>query len=203
MEDEDLAQAHATKKIRTENDNKLIVKENWQLLSETEKPNEISKQELEDKEKLNQLSSSDIHRTGAKCVPGGTQDLLEPGENYHVTGALRIKPGRGDRTLSMSCSDKIMKWCHLGLQGGLLSNFLPEPIFLSSIILSVVECDRNAVRRAISGRGRTPSPWLKLNPPAVLHSNARFIDCKQCVEERNRLEKTGTGRLTPAGVCEY
>lgn len=32
------------------------------------------------------------------------------------TGVLRRKPGRGEATLSMSCSDKLAKWCCLGLQ---------------------------------------------------------------------------------------
>ena len=59
-------------------------------------------------------TGSDIHRTGAKCVPDGLQDSHDIGSHYHNVGVLRTKPGRGDPTLSMSCSDKIMKWCILG-----------------------------------------------------------------------------------------
>lgn len=33
-----------------------------------------------------------------------------------ATGILRRKPGRGDATLSMSCSDKLARWALLGLQ---------------------------------------------------------------------------------------
>ena len=52
----------------------------------------------------------DIYRTGAKCVSiDERQDLYQPRKNYHVLGPLRTKPGRGDRTLSLSCSDKIAK----------------------------------------------------------------------------------------------
>ena len=43
-------------------------------------------------------SKNDIHRTGAKCVKGGPQDNKLPGVEYHTTGLLRTKPGRGDPT---------------------------------------------------------------------------------------------------------
>jgi len=52
----------------------------------------------------------DIYRTGAKCVEGEKiQDPHLPGMNYHSVGPLRTKPGRGDPTSSLSCSDKIAK----------------------------------------------------------------------------------------------
>lgn len=55
-------------------------------------------------------SENDVHRTGAKCISDDErQDLYLPGKNYHVLGPLRTKPGRGDRTLSLSCSDKLAK----------------------------------------------------------------------------------------------
>ena len=41
-----------------------------------------------------------------------------------ATGVLRRKPGRGDATLSMSCSDKLAKWCCLGIQVSSLSVFV-------------------------------------------------------------------------------
>lgn len=53
---------------------------------------------------------NDLYRTGAKCVETEIkQDDHLPGVNYHVVGPLRTKPGRGDATLSLSCSDKIAK----------------------------------------------------------------------------------------------
>lgn len=56
------------------------------------------------------LEVTDIYRTGAKCVENDErQDPREKGVYYHVVGPLRTKPGRGDRTLSLSCSDKMAK----------------------------------------------------------------------------------------------
>lgn len=52
----------------------------------------------------------DVYRTGAKCVKGEkVQDPHLPGVNYHIVGPLRTKPGRGDPTSSLSCSDKMAK----------------------------------------------------------------------------------------------
>lgn len=79
----------------------------------------------------------DVHRTGAKCVPGlQKQDTLVAGLNYHVTGVLRTKPGRGERTLSMSCSDKLMKWNVLGVQGALVSHFLTSPLYFQTVVVA-------------------------------------------------------------------
>ncbi len=48
---------------------------------------------------------------------------------------LRLKPGKGDPTRSLSCSDKILKWRHLGLQGSLLASLLTSEIRLSSVTI--------------------------------------------------------------------
>lgn len=52
----------------------------------------------------------DIYRTGAKCLPNDIQDSHKKGIDYHNVGPLRTKPGRGDRTLSLSCSDKMARY---------------------------------------------------------------------------------------------
>ena len=57
------------------------------------------------------------------------------GSDYHVLGAIRTKPGRGERTISMSCSDKMAMWNVVGIQGALLTLFLMEPIYLRSIVV--------------------------------------------------------------------
>jgi len=98
-------------------------------------------------------NNNDIHRTGAKCIPGSNvQDLHLPGSGYHVVGAARFKPGRGDRTAAMSCTDKMALWSVVGLQGGLLSLFLPQPIFLTSVILGKCPYDEQAATRALIER---------------------------------------------------
>lgn len=71
------------------------------------------------------------HWSGAKTVSGCTSA---------ETGIARIKCGRSDladeqRSVSMSCSDKILMWNIIGIQGGLLGSNLSKPIFLSSIII--------------------------------------------------------------------
>jgi hypothetical protein len=59
-------------------------------------------------------------------------------EHIQKLGALRLKSSRSNipshlRSTSMSCSDKLVRWGILGMQGSLLMMFIPEPIRLSMI----------------------------------------------------------------------
>lgn len=65
---------------------------------------------IKSNDKGNEQIINDIYRTGAKCVKTEKyQDPCLPGANYHIVGPLRTKPGRGNPTLSLSCSDKMAK----------------------------------------------------------------------------------------------
>ncbi|KAK3927872.1 tRNA-specific adenosine deaminase 1 [Frankliniella fusca] len=125
---------------------------------------------------------SDIHRTGAKCLATEyRQDSKLPGCDFHVLGAIRSKPGRGDPTLSVSCSDKLMRWNCVGIQGALLSRLLGTPIYLQSITIGGgCPFSESALRRAImerAGDGKFDlPPGYLIHKPNLFQSTLPFPD---------------------------
>lgn len=71
------------------------------------------------------------------CLPESTVAR----ERVQLVGRLRTKSGRSNlradqRSTSLSCSDKLVRWSVLGLQGRALLAYLVEPIRLSSVVVS-------------------------------------------------------------------
>ncbi|XP_065160099.1 tRNA-specific adenosine deaminase 1 [Atheta coriaria] len=129
----------------------------------------------------------DIHRTGAKCLPHDDKvDERQSGSAYHVLGAVRTKPGRGDPTLSASCSDKLAKWIHMGVQGSFLSLLLKEPIYLSSITIGHENFSKESFERALykrfddnQGKCETEKKYT-LHIPDLFLSTLRNFDAQKC-----------------------
>lgn len=90
----------------------------------------------------------DENMTGGKLIKTDEKDLMS--QNL---GEIRTKPGRGIRTLSVSCSDKIARWNVLGIQGAMLMSLIEEPIFIKSftigegVIFNVEAMERSLWKR--------------------------------------------------------
>ncbi|KAL6728120.1 hypothetical protein Aduo_009925 [Ancylostoma duodenale] len=86
----------------------------------------------------------------------------------------------GERLRTMSCSDKMMRWNALGVQGGLLSLVL-DPIYLSSVSIAD-KADEKRMERALFGR------LEGFKPPAPFHLNQHYIG--RCQDDVNSREAT-------------
>ncbi|XP_053857199.1 double-stranded RNA-specific adenosine deaminase [Vidua macroura] len=75
----------------------------------------------------------------------------------------------GERLRTMSCSDKILRWNILGLQGALLSHFL-EPVYLHSVTLGYLY-SQGHLTRAICCRMEREGSTLKEKLQAPYHIN--------------------------------
>ncbi|KAK6318357.1 hypothetical protein J4Q44_G00116480 [Coregonus suidteri] len=150
---------------------------------------------------LTQQALQDIHRTGAKCVPGGPEDPLQPGLRYHSTGLLRVKPGRGEPTLSLSCSDKLARWAVLGFQGALLSHYLQGAVYFSAIVVGRCPYSHQAMQRALITRCSevTALPaGFTVQPPELLQSSLEFAHSQAQTEHNHQ---PGQGRVSPCGAA--
>lgn len=130
----------------------------------------------------------DTVRTGAHIAScgAGMWGGLEESAGSQMCGVTRVKPGRGERTRSMSCSDKIASWNVLGLQGSLLSLIL-GPVYLSSCVVGAETFDKEALERALWGRldgVKILGDAYGLNAVRVMSTSEKFLSSREEVEAR-------------------
>ena len=119
-----------------------------------------------------------LHRTGARpAAQSALEAEASSGGAVCLPGLVRTKPGRGERTCCMSCSDKLARWQEIGIQGALLSLLMPAPIRLASIVVgqpSSIDALRRAVGRCATARsgGVEASQAVQLGSTALRFEHA-------------------------------
>lgn len=111
--------------------------------------------------------------TGAKLIGTINSDAMDQRE-----GALRTKPGRGERTLSMSCSDKLSRWNLMGIQGALLDRLLESPIYIKSFNFCG-DVNEFSIRRALIERWKEnvfeDSRFQAYTPLIRINNSSKFL----------------------------
>ncbi|KAG4074630.1 hypothetical protein HA402_004501 [Bradysia odoriphaga] len=110
------------------------------------------------------------HATGGKLFETDVIDLMS-----QDIGEIRTKPGKGIRTLSVSCSDKLSRWNILGIQGALLDSILERPIYLSSFTIcgvgNVASIERAIWKRWLDKFSITLPERYRMQNPTVTVAN--------------------------------
>ena len=105
----------------------------------------------------------------------GTTPVNEILERQTFDGIMQ-----GDRALCHSCSDKVLRWNVLGVQGALLSRLI-DPIYIKGIIIGDVFNAEHIARaiccrseKAIREQTYAIRPPFRLNHPIIVRSNANI-----------------------------
>jgi hypothetical protein len=111
--------------------------------------------------------------------------------------ALRRKPGRGDATLSMSCSDKLARWACLGVQGALLTSLLARPLHVATLSVSAPRpcgagCSRcrGCVETVVLREDQQDGAWVGSERTADAH-----FECCQCEALQTAVARAVAGRV--------
>uniref|UniRef100_A0A6A7G0X0 Double-stranded RNA-specific editase Adar-like n=2 Tax=Hirondellea gigas TaxID=1518452 RepID=A0A6A7G0X0_9CRUS len=80
---------------------------------------------------------------------GKLRAKLDAGEGVHPTEFVNAT--QGGRLRTMSCSDKILRWNVLGLQGAMLTHYI-RPVYLESLHLGILNLNVFHIQRALVGR---------------------------------------------------
>lgn len=131
------------------------------------------------------LSSNSANFTGAKIIYKSTD--VAPDLMVQSIGEIRTKPGRGEPTLSISCSDKLAKWNVLGLQGALIYSLLDKPIYFNSLTLCNSKCcnieaTERAIWRRFVDKHNFTSEQFTINQPTVQMCQNITFKCEKCNE---------------------
>lgn len=82
-------------------------------------------------------------------------------------------------TYSMSCSDKLLKWNVVGIQGAYLSQFLSKPIYLAGVAIGE-KYDTTHLQRAMYDRIKDK---VSLLPPGYRHNNPTVYEVQDSLAD--------------------
>ncbi|KAH0475924.1 MAG: hypothetical protein KVP17_001773 [Porospora cf. gigantea B] len=132
-----------------------------------------------------------VNLTGAKPLLPGS-DSREVGGDFHAVEVLRSKSVRSDvplrrRPVSVSCSDKVMRWLHLGLQTKGVGALVGGSLELHSLIIGGDLFDATRLRRTFVDRCRERT---QLQTPTVIrHTTLAFENARESVTAETRKRK--------------